>query len=225
MIYVKIFGSKRTATNYIAELVRSNYRNDKSIHVLVHDLGGKHEIPHLAPYVGLAQFYPGLSDALMLGRLRLFGVIKDPYAWAVSTIKAHLRWSKVFAREYAKDPVAALRPRVERYKEMYPAAYQQRAMVYVTPYERLLEDFEAETDKIRYELALPTLAWQNVTNRMTPNDTVSERPFDPTYYTERRYWGELPPVVRDYITATMNWPFLARFGYKPIGPTGPCGPS
>lgn len=214
MIFVKQYGAKRTGTCYTTALLRKNY---PEVHVLIHALGGKHQ-----PAVPFDLVFPtrnnppGIWEAIHAGNVRVLAVIKDPYAWAVSTVRAHTKWLKTFRAEYFRDPVEAMRPRVDQYLRQYRSyvSFPCRYKV-IVPYERLLTDFDAETKRIARELELPDRTWENVTERVNPNDTLSRMPFYAAYYLEQRYWDDLDPIVKQYITESMDWDLLAQFGYIP----------
>ena len=103
--YIKQYGAKRSATNYVRNLLERNFKN---IIVLTNILGWKHG-PHPEKVDGsgknwvpdkktksyvkklIALVSDDLKKAYASGEIKYLIVSKDPYAWYVSNIRA---WHK-----------------------------------------------------------------------------------------------------------------------------------
>jgi hypothetical protein len=210
----KQYGEMRTGTNLVRAL-RS--RNDR---ILMHILGDKHsppvDLPSLwqesqsaeAPaqwFVSEATFRAPaatttrndarqlelvhtiadeVAGAYAAGALRYLVSIKDPYAWAASIARMH--------------PIRRIEHACHDFNTRY-AAWLALPSVEVIRYEDLVN-------------AMPGGAVRPAHWDYSPVE-LDRRPFDPTFYSERKYLAQLSARIRDVVGSMIDWGMLAPFGY------------
>jgi|TARA_R110000824_G_scaffold120382_5_gene275690 hypothetical protein len=136
--------------------------------------------------------------------------IKNPHAWMLSYAK------------YRKRNVGSTGPRfvrraIAQYNEFYESCLQTDNVWFIRHWDLLLH-LPSVTAALAKQSRLPiedvTLpeAWMGkygipATRKGKP------RPFDKTYYTEKRYMNDLPNEWSEMIDKTADWEMLASFGF------------
>jgi len=215
---VKQYGEMRTGTNLVRALRSPHGR------VLMHILGDKHSPPvdfdslweeaqsaddparwfvHEATFRApsattsrddvqqlqlVDEIAHEVADAYATRSLRYVVSIKDPYAWAASIMRMRTPW---------RDFHTACRDFNTRY-----AAWLALPSCEVIRYEELID-------------ALPGGGVLPAHWDYSPVE-VDSRPFDPNFYSERKYLTHLSDWHRDMVTNTIDWELLAPFGYAPL---------
>jgi hypothetical protein len=127
-----------------------------------------------------------VADAYASRSLRYLVSIKDPYAWAVSISRMR--------------PIRRLEDACRDFNTRY-AAWLALPSAEVIRYEELID-------------AMPGRAVRPAHWDYSPVE-LDWRPFDPTFYRERKYLTQLSDPVREIVTSTIDWKLLEPLGYAP----------
>jgi methyltransferase family protein len=168
----------------------------------------------------VAQIAGRVAAAFACGTIGYLVSIKDPYAW-VSSIARHSQWRPSGRVQDGQRVAAACR----RFNQLYAAwlSWARERPSSVVRYEDLLREPERTVDQIakQFQLTRKKDAFADTRIRMErqvwdgdPLSTMRE-PFDPDFYTARKYLQQLDDVARDTITRTIDWTLLAPYGYEP----------
>jgi len=212
--FVKIYGCKRSATCYLAAVVKKNFRD---VHMLVHALGGKHADP--IDYTQFKKNKPeGLREAIANEQVRALIAIKHPYIWVRSYIKAHRKWNRRWASRFHADPngeVAKLCDMWNRrnqlwYKVPIPLKLYAR-------HEDMLTSFQDAMLHIGMNLDLEPqrIPFENIDNYMTPNGPESKRKYKrPTAVeNQKRSMAALGLPLLEVINREIDWEFARTLNY------------
>lgn len=205
---VQIHGAQRTGTNYLTLLLERNLRETE-----VSD-EGKHG--------------PANPRRDADGHVVIY---KDPWAWVYSHRRllysgfwGKLEWKWRKAADRGWKPYQCARW-LNHYVNLY--LNWQRDLPETTAwiqYERLLDGLGPGLEEIARQtgIALDDEAPIDVKRRIDPGQEVTERTFDSSKYTERRYMQEFSErdIQRIY-AASQEWGFLPRFSDLPFGLESP----
>jgi glycosyltransferase involved in cell wall biosynthesis len=165
---------------------------------------------------------PAVGRAYAAGRLRFAVSIKDPYAW-IASVRRIERWP---ADDDATSIAIACRRFNRRYREWLGLQTAYPGRVRVIRYEDLLADLPATMNAFAGWLGLAgrEFRWSRPDEAVVAThwDHVAARPaggvpFDPTYYSERRYLADLTASARAVVRAEIDWDLLRGLGYGPGG--------
>lgn len=204
---IRELGCRRTGTNYLEVVVEDNFDAD----VVAYQGGWKH---------GLIE--EGARDRFD-GHLI---VAKNPYSWLVSIEKFYgtnppqnlWRWiERVHDAEwhFKKSRGVLLESYFMKYAYWFEVLRDRPH--HVVRYEDVLDDFEAEMAALGKALKLEPSGdgFRDVDVRVGASRSPEERrlgqPFDPSYYTERRYLEELGDEELSRITT-----YIKRKGFEPV---------
>lgn len=197
---IKIYGLKRSWTNLAAWLIDHHLVGARAWHEgpgwKRGDLGDKHNVPARLPAV----------DGYLF-------CVKDPYGWVAS-----------MRRYGVRNPTRVLVGLWNRRGRQYVTAVAAQAScsqpVLLIRYEEVLRDTRGVIEKFgsTFDLALadtrcllPKRAMRRSNDKV--RHLVSDRTFDVTYYTERRYLEELGSSVVEEIAAGLDLDLAALLGY------------
>jgi hypothetical protein len=231
MIYVKLYGAKRTCTNYVAALLSANFSD---IRVLINVLGWKHgPHPKTVDWTGqnwfdpdgektgdfedykrrhLALITPELRAAVEARQIRYVVCAKHPYAWYLGNVR---RWPN---RDHGIAKMAALwNARYTNWLELVDDS--DRATL--VRYEDLLTDLDAELRRlvIALDITRKPGAARDPLKKVRPRTDFSQdwpsggALHDRSYYTEERYRAEISPVVANEFAERLDEDLLAGMGY------------
>lgn len=192
---VKIYGLKRSGTNYLTLLLRRNYK----VEALVNKGGWKHGLYRCRELLGKA--------------LNAIVIVKHPLPWLVSMYryqKAFTHFGNFIKKE---DAIIAWNSHGAYWQTMEPADFK---IVFVR-YEDLVQHPEKECEKIAQELDFEKKGnFRNVRNRVKPGEKISTKKFDRFFYTAHRYLkGYKPDLVR-FVAERIDPYVLDGYGYERI---------
>jgi len=192
MLEIKMYGLKRSGTNYTQKLLERNYR------VKVHDnRGGWKHGPYIIPN--------------LLGKeLNCVVVIKQPLAWLVSLYK-HLQspWPfPMFANHY-----------IHEWNSMYfhwLSVKPVQCKIIPVRYECLLQDKRKVCEKVAQQLGLEAKNKEfNLVERIIgPGGKEVEKKFDVSYYVEKKYLVMYSPLLQKKIKSTVYEQLVKILGYN-----------
>lgn len=221
---IKLYGARRTGTNYIYQLLLRNFRAP----VFISLFGWKHGPPpedlqkwweehpkETRKFRGSFRF---------IDRLRYVVCVKDPYALCLSNLD--------YSRRFFKKPQDIATPGTYRqlcasFNKLYQVwwDFMQVRMPhesFVFRYEDALADFRAVLLEIeeRFRLGRKQLVLQDLVREALPGTDghthVSKQVFSrKDYYLKKEYLKRLSPECRQAITDTTDWELMGRYGYKP----------
>jgi hypothetical protein len=221
---VKIYGAKRTGTNYIYQLLTRNFKQP----VFISLFGWKHGPPPEDPLKWWDE-HPKetrkFKHVRQLGtRLRYVICIKDPYSMCVSNIEYTWRF---FGEGQDRSAPGVYRLLCNSFNKLYQTWWdfmqeqgEERSCVF--RYEDALADYRAVLRSMeeRFKLARKHSPLQDLRREALPGTDghthVSSGLFKrQAYYEKRHYLLALTPDCKQMITDTMDWDLMARFGYTP----------
>ncbi len=167
-----------------------------------------------------------IARSVETGSLHFLISIKDPYAWIVSVAKFQ-QWIHRDGEPLHEWDHPRIRECCLRFNANYAA---WRSLTNSNPaaghwirIEDLLVDAQAVFGVLERDLG-----WQRNGAFVTIPEVVEPtiwdhlpvlrtgRPFDASYYSERRYLEQLSPAQRKLITQTIDWAAIAPWGYVPL---------
>lgn len=193
--YIKIFGLKRSCTNYIESLLRTNFKE----HVLLHGnvMGWKHGKPvkeiDWTGHAWVEQYDPNAIEQYMNSVSRkslqkefdndniLYIIcIKNPYAWYLSYCKA------------ANITPFPLKPEIcymWNFNLEWIQEYMYHKHYYVIRFEDMLSNYSAVLDDIanKFNLTPKNKVWKNITKYITVNQKIDDNVFNANYYLNNDY--------------------------------------
>jgi hypothetical protein len=170
----------------------------------------------------LRMWGPTIGRAYTEQQLRFAISIKDPYAWIVSVRRIE-KWPSA---DDASSIALACRRFNRRYREWAELKTIHHDRVRVIRYEELLRDLPGTMNGFIAWLGLSnqSASWAVPSTAMVPThwDDAPTRPaddvpFDPEYYTTRRYLERLSPVARAVVRAEIDWGLFGDLGYDRDG--------
>jgi hypothetical protein len=233
MKYIKQWGLKRSGTNAARFMVEANFRE---VRVLADVLGWKHGSMSLEPEWDWRKWYPergsgghhplsneemdGVCAASRQGAIMHMLLVKDPYAWLVSS----LRWRgdpiKIASRELIKQ-------RIRRWVSWSKEALRFRALC---AEQRIpceiwrCEVFDDELPRLRH---VYDLDWKTMQTVLAPRplratgdlrqgaEMMHKRGrFDASYYDDKRYLQEYRPEQLRTVAETLDPEVVERIGYN-----------
>lgn len=233
MIYVKQYGAKRSGTNYTRWLLQENFPD---VQVLSEVLGWKHgPHPEKIDWSGgdwidvshgtaaqaekrglLALVTDDLRQAAAIGELRYVATVKSPYAW----------WDSYARFVETKRPDLAMTPEegVDLWNSLHINWYamSQKSLSAMIRYEDLLLDLDAALDRLATRLRLRKRdgGYLNAEVRMARrgdtnwNMGPTTKPFDPSYYTDRKYLVRFDDEMLDLFRKRLSVPLMKVLGYE-----------
>jgi len=232
MIYIKQYGAKRSGTNYTRWLLQENF---PGVQVLSEVLGWKHgPHPGTIDWTGadwidvshgpaaqaekqrlLAMVTDDLRSAAASGELRYVATVKNPYAW----------WDSYSRFVETKRPDLAMAPEegVDLWNSLHTNwhALSRQPLAAMVRYEDLLLDLADALDRIAVRLRLAKGGgYRNAKVRMARRSDLSwgmgqtSKPFDPSYYTDRKYLGRFDGALMDLFRRRLSAPLVRALGYE-----------
>lgn len=222
-IYIKIHGLMRTGTNYLELLLQKNFENVK---VLCNELGWKH-----GPILDAADWSEenkrlwndyrahwltrSLRRATRNGAIWYCVMVKEPYSWLWSIAKRQRRPAspvKVSDVEHWNKRLASW--------TAYCDEHPDKTML--MRYETLLQDTDVMLGQIeaKFSLTRKGNSFVNVNERMTTTGRASNKPFDASFFTERKYLKSFTAEDIEAVNAVLCSELMQRFGYEYVQPSG-----
>ncbi len=236
MKYIKQWGLKRSGTNAARFMVESNFRE---VRVLADVLGWKHGSMSLEPEWDWRKWYPergsgthhplnenemdGVRAASNRGAIMYMLMVKDPYAWLVSS----LRWSGDPIKNASRE---LIKKRIARWSSWSSEALKFRALCAEQRIPCEIwhgESLARELPKVRH---VYDLDWRTMNTVLPPRplrptgdlrqgaEMMHKRGrFDQSYYDEERYLKEYRPEQLRTVTAALDPEVVERIGYISYG--------
>jgi len=186
--WLKQFGIERSGTNVINVVCRKAF----GFNPLTNTFGRKHDEFDPSRFKHLCDFGFLIS-------------IRDPYAWLRSYLNwlPGDRWRVNFAAAQCK-----------RFNRLY-RSWSEIENRQVIRHEFLMTNVENVVARISEDFGLPIVGPVELPkNQVLPNERVGAKPFDSSYYLERRYLDEIPSQFRHVVTDLIDWSRLAPY-YEP----------
>jgi hypothetical protein len=218
--YIKIYGDRRTGTNFIQQLCRQNFNN---VDVFDNQFGWKHGPPKnkeemfkwISKNTKRRSNYGKIFDEFLQGGNKLYPcvIIKNPYSWYLS-IKNYI--GKMANRKFN---LAKLYKRYNMiyssYKEMYEGKYGNElySQTVVVKYEDLLVNAEQKINEIAEMLGLKIKTPFVVPNKVYMSDKFTDN--KKKFYLSGGAFGLSDTVVQK-INNLMDWDLMKFYGYERI---------
>jgi hypothetical protein len=159
---------------------------------------------------------PEVQAAYETGELRYLFITKDPYAWLFS-------FAKYMAGKRARtDLLQEIRRWNERNREYVDFADAHPGRACLVRYEDLVDDFASVLTRVSRELGLAVAdgAFEDTDrvtraggDRMKGDDVLTDVPFDPSFYTERRYTAFYTAEMLVAVREALDERLCDRLGY------------
>jgi hypothetical protein len=233
MKYIKQWGLKRSGTNAARFMVEANFRE---VRVLADVLGWKHGPPSLEPEWDWRKWYPergsgthhplnedemaGVRAASRQGAIMHMLLVKDPYAWLVSS----LRWRGTPLKSAGRE---LIKKRIGRWLSWSREALRFKALCaeHRIPCEIWhCETLARELPKLRhaYDLDWKTMNTVLPSRPLRPTGDLRQGAgmmhergrFDQSYYDEARYFDDYRPEQLRTVAETLDPEVVERMGYN-----------
>jgi len=195
---VKVFGAKRSGNNLMFLLLSANYAVDMIGNKRGGWTHGKYRVPEV---------YGREVDLVI--------IVKHPLAWL---------WS-MFRYEGAESFGDYVRTtgQIDRWHELYRDWLGVRLKTcrkVVVRYEDVLTDAEKELAVVAAMLDLERRPREFYVpqRKMTRHGTEGQQPFDPSFYTERRFLEHYSPGLLKHAIGRFDWNLAAKLGYEQAPP-------
>lgn len=193
---VKIYGLKRTGTNYVTLLLRRNYR----LQVHVNKGGWKHGLYRCRELLGRP------VNALV--------VVKHPLPWLVSMYRYQSAWNHFGNFVKKEDQIVAWNVYGAYWQTMQPSDFK---VVFIR-FDDIVGNPGEACGRVAAELGLErkTKKFSNVRNYVKPGEKISTKKFDGSFYTEQRYMRGYRQDLIKFVAERIDPYVLDGFGYPEI---------
>lgn len=213
MDLIKIYGLRRTGTNYLQWLLKHNFEN---ICLLNDQTHWKHGIPKHYNDVLVLSCFQNTKDYLFSKNMmdtcwgqkaiNYILCVKDPYSWYLSICK----WNNVDPFPLTKDKLSILYTwnyMMRQYERFY---YKEQSVMYVQ-YEELIKDVEQDLSRVAQCFNLKL----NKDIVDYDCDIYSGQSFDREYYLKSKYLKKYS--IRDLLLMNdfLDQEYIQRFCYDP----------
>lgn len=203
MDYVKIYGLRRSGTNYLEALLNNNF-ND--LQVLTNTLGWKHgKVKDFKQYPDLRDFKNDkeLLNSIDNNEVKKIFLIKEPYAWVNSITNYCKKHSDNNCHKWSiEDFIKRYNEINKDYIENFKKDYNNSVIIF---YEELISNPEKYIDIISDKFNFSKeKEFKDINKKIGPNLSISGQQFNKKYYKQGKYLEELNEETKTEIETNID---------------------